>query len=1197
MKRNITTFLFFMLSIAIWADDVDVEIGGISYRIVNSEYAQVISGAKKYTGEIVIPASIDYDGKTYNVKSIGERAFEECTGLTSITIPNSVTLMGGYVFWCCTNLTSVVIPSSVTGIGEEAFKGCTALSNVYCFADKVPSIESNIFAGNHTGTVTLHVPASAVEAYKAANIAGVDEVVAIADVPMTDWAFSSSTVTIDDVRYYLDETNGLAEWYGYRSNVANENLEIPAVVSYNGKTYVVVSMRDYYYGQSNVKTITLPPTLKRLNEYALAAFSAVKEFNIPASVEYVAQRAFGSPSGQPTVIFNSLTPPEVAGDLTNSSSSYHMKIVVPAVAFKTYNKTDYIEDYCVIASEAEVGTVTVDNVDNGELGYIVVADALPEVRVYSDINRLIVTSGTIDETDWYQIRQMHNLVYLDLTNVTIAEMPYEALVDCWQIETVKLPTTLEAIRGRAFYGTGVRDLILPDGLKEITGGSNFYVCNYLTSISIPDGVTSLPSNCFEGCKNLHEVKLPANLAKMGDYCFGNCDVYSIDIPGTLTVVPYAAFDLNRNLKSITFHEGTQRINGMAFRQSAIKQLVLPASMRYIEDRTFSDCDSLVDLQLNEGLETLHYYVFSNCDKLEDVVLPSSLLFCTYYPFYGCPVKTLEARSLIPPTVRNDIPTYAAGNIELYVPLWSFQEYMTTPGWLEYQDHTQIITDNLPANIVINKDFEFVLRPEDDAANYHPNVRLLYNTESIDDGFGHTKYERGNLTISGRSKLSLNSLSLYMSPYAKYYADFGRFYYNSNYTYDNWRTIYNPTSLVVKGELRAEDQTINIMLLNDAWQFISFPFDVAIGDIVPEDSKSQWIIREYSGVERAAQNFDNTWQNIPADGVLQAGRGYIMKCYNNEASSSAPVNFTVKPIVNSVNRQKMFTIDDVETSLDEFESEFEQNRSWNLIGNPYPSYYDTRFLDTEAPFLIWDSYNGAYVAFSPVDDDYILNPGEAFFVQRPVVNGEILRFRAGGRQTYRNPNDLTVQEVKGREVAERKAQRSVYNITLTCGELSDRTRVVLNPEAEVGYEAGRDAAKMLSSNAELPQIWTFDRKSQYAINETPDANTAITLAVRIAHAGLHTIALAPNSATGSIFLTDLETGVSTDLSTDSYTFTAEAGTLKNRFLISINPGDATAIENITPATAESEGVVYNVNGQRMNGLQKGINIVNGKKVLK
>ena len=52
-------------------------------------------------------------------------------------------------------------------------------------------------------------------------------------------------------------------------------------------------------------------------------------------------------------------------------------------------------------------------------------------------------------------------------------MPYGALADCWQIETVILPPTLKAIRGHAFYNTGVSDLILPDSLREITGSYNF----------------------------------------------------------------------------------------------------------------------------------------------------------------------------------------------------------------------------------------------------------------------------------------------------------------------------------------------------------------------------------------------------------------------------------------------------------------------------------------------------------------------------------------------------------------------------------------------------------------------------------------------------------------------------------------------------------------------------------------------------
>ena len=102
---------------------VKVEIDGINYEL-NTDAKQATVIAKswvKYSGEVVIPESVEHKGAAYSVTSIGERAFIFCSGLTSVTIPNSVTSIGEGAFYGCSGLTSVTIPNSVTSIGDDAF--------------------------------------------------------------------------------------------------------------------------------------------------------------------------------------------------------------------------------------------------------------------------------------------------------------------------------------------------------------------------------------------------------------------------------------------------------------------------------------------------------------------------------------------------------------------------------------------------------------------------------------------------------------------------------------------------------------------------------------------------------------------------------------------------------------------------------------------------------------------------------------------------------------------------------------------------------------------------------------------------------------------------------------------------------------------------------------------------------------------
>ena len=139
---------------------VEVEIDGINYDLVaKAKQAAVIAKSSgKYSGEVVIPESVEHEGTAYSVTSIGDQAFDGCSGLTSVTIPNSVTSIGDQAFDGCSGLTSVTIPNSVTSIGNYAFYKCSGLTSV-TIPNSVTSIGYGTF-DSCSGLTSVTIPNS-----------------------------------------------------------------------------------------------------------------------------------------------------------------------------------------------------------------------------------------------------------------------------------------------------------------------------------------------------------------------------------------------------------------------------------------------------------------------------------------------------------------------------------------------------------------------------------------------------------------------------------------------------------------------------------------------------------------------------------------------------------------------------------------------------------------------------------------------------------------------------------------------------------------------------------------------------------------------------------------------------------------------------------------------------------------------------
>lgn len=1032
-----------------------------------------------------------------------------------------------------------------------------------------------------------------------------------------DWAFNTDQrYIIDNMLYYLDQEHKVAACTGPQStDIEIENLVIPSTVRYNDVTYAVVALYDNRYNQNKVRTLTLPRTLRHINDYGLSDYRAITDLEIPANVERMGNDVVYNCPQLRRIKVNAEVPPTL-GSLNHEY--YYYRITIPRESFHAYRLANAWNNRTVLIGGDEGVTVSTGKIAAGDLGHVVIEEA----GYLQEVNKLII-EGELNADDWSKIKQMTNLTELDLSKALIDEIPGSAFGDRWAINKVLLPPTLKKIGTYAFQGTALTSVNIPDNVETIEeyafsnarqlqevhlpdsltslGRYAFVSCRSLRTVKIPTKLKEIPWYTFDGCNSLQSVELHDSITGIGDYAFRNCDLREITLPKSTTWVGGYAFYGNGNLSKVTLNEGLIDIWADAFQNTAIDTLNCPSTLRNIYNSAFAGCRNLRQINLNEGLTRIERYALAN-NKATEIVLPSSLEYCSRSAFDDCDsLVTIEARSVMPPNTDGGCPLTVTDLTKavLYVPVWSLSEYQLATGWNQF--YTFRTSDFMPQYVKVNKDFYFTLRDELDP-DYRPDIELTVTNNQITDSQGNSDYQHGNLTISGRSKLAVNDFSMVLSPYAKYSYEQNYYYYNENYRY------LRPTCLIVKGEMRAENVTINLWNATERWQFVSFPFDVKVSDIVPVDSTTSWVIRGHSGAERAAGNAAAVWQNLSADDVLQAGKGYIMQCYkpNDKNGNYEAAQFTVRPLTTTVNRQQIFNADNRTVALEEHLAEFEHNRSWNLIGNPYPSYFDTRFLDFEAPFMVWNSNNQNYEAYSPVDDSYILAPAEAFFVQRPV-DQENITFLKDGRQTDRYARTLVEEEPASAPQRIRAAydsnshtaaQRTVFNITLAKdGQQADRTRVVINEAATMQYDLSRDAAKFTGTEPAVSQIFTINGATRYAINERPLNNGQALLGLHFGTDGTYTIGLS-NQPDGQVTLEDRLTGTKLQLNgTAGYSFTAKAGDSTDRFVLHFD-AVATGINAATANEADHNDDTYTLDGRKVNNpTAPGLYIKGGKKVIK
>lgn len=427
----------------------------------------------------------------------------------------------------------------------------------------------------------------------------------------------------------------------------------------------------------------------------------------------------------------------------------------------------------------------------------------------------------------------------------------------------------------------------------------------------------------------------------------------------------------------------------------------------------------------------------------------------------------------------------------------------------------------------------------------PSMMLVYNSDMVT--------ERGRLTVENDATISLG----------KYVQTVNWGYYNNTSKYSKTGVeYYHPTTLVNHGFMRADSVVVKQNLYRDKWHFVSFPFNVKMADIrMPEGT--YFAIRKYDGEQRATGNKSNVWYNLGSNDVMEAKLGYIVQLTSEFNDKAIELTF---PAINDAKKNNIFSTGNSEIKLEDYPSEFAHNRSWNLIGNPYPCFYDTRYMDVNGTITVWNG--SGYSAYSIQDDNYILMPFEAFFIQKPLNDDKIL-FLSDGKQHSESVRNEPNRAKKHK--AANTSNRIIYNLKLTNGEYTDASRIVFNDESSIEYECDKDAVKFMEQQPKTPQLYSNEGGVKYAINERPTNDGIVSLSVFVPEDGTYSLSL--EDAPSEVFLIDTENNAKIVLSEDDYSFQATKGSHEGRFIIALN-GAPTSITNITNSNEGDIRVVNN-----------------------